>query len=142
MPKAKRPGSTTGKPEIKEQVIQFFSKPMPAGVPARTMRASLGVEDEKTIPILRNPTKATADSEAVFYFPGCGSERLFSEIGVATMASLYDLGVQTVLPPGYLCCGYPQTSSGDIEKGRQITTSNRVLFHRMANTLNYLDIKP
>ncbi|MCW8910871.1 MAG: DUF3400 domain-containing protein, partial [Gammaproteobacteria bacterium] len=27
------------------------------------------------------------------------------------------------------------------EKGHQITTGNRVLFHRMANTLNYLDIK-
>jgi Fe-S oxidoreductase len=141
LPKGKRPGATTGKPEIREQVIQFFSKPMPAGIPARPMRAFLGVEDDKTIPILRNPAKTDANSEAVFYFPGCGSERLFSEIGLATMASLYELGIQTVLPPGYLCCGYPQTSSGDIEKGRQITTANRVLFHRMANTLNYLDIK-
>ena len=57
------------------------------------------------------------------------------------MAWLYELNIQTVLPPGYLCCGYPQTSSGDVEKGQQITTGNRVLFHRMANTLNYLDIK-
>jgi len=42
--------------------------------------------------------------------------------------------------PGYLCCGYPQTSAGLAERGRPITTENRVLFHRMANTLNYLDI--
>ena len=42
----------------------------------------------------------------------------------------------TVLPPGYLCCGYPQTSSGDEDKGQKITTDNRVLFHRVANTLN------
>ena len=54
---------------------------------------------------------------------------------------LYELGVQTVLPPGYLCCGYPQMASGQDDKGRQITTENRVLFHRVANTLNYLDIK-
>ncbi len=47
----------------------------------------------------------------------------------------------TVLPPGYLCCGYPQTASGDEDKGLKITTDNRVLFHRVANTLNYLDIK-
>ncbi len=46
-----------------------------------------------------------------------------------------------VLPPGYLCCGYPQTAAGDDVRGRQITTDNRVLFHRVANTLNYLDIK-
>jgi len=46
-----------------------------------------------------------------------------------------------VLPPGYLCCGYPQAASGFADKGEQITTENRVLFHRVANTLNYLDIK-
>ena len=139
--KKRRPASTTGKPVVREQVIQFFAKPMPSGVPMQTMRATLGVEDSKTIPILRNPAKTDANSEAVFYFPGCGSERLFSQIGQATLAWLYELGVQTVLPPGYLCCGYPQTSSGDVEKGQKITTANRVLFHRMANTLNYLDIK-
>ncbi len=141
LPKKRRPKSTTGKPEIKEQVIQFFSKPMPADMPSGTMRSVLGIEDTKTIPVLRDPNKTDVNSEAVFYFPGCGSERLFSQIGVATLAWLYELGIQTVLPPGYLCCGYPQTSSGNIEKGQQITTSNRVLFHRMANTLNYLDIK-
>ena len=54
---------------------------------------------------------------------------------------LYDIGTITVLPPGYLCCGYPQTSAGFEDKGSQITTDNRVLFHRVANTLNYLDIK-
>jgi Fe-S oxidoreductase len=54
---------------------------------------------------------------------------------------LYEAGAQTVLPPGYLCCGYPQTSNGDIDKGQQITAENRVLFHRVANTLNYMDIK-
>ncbi|PIY05621.1 MAG: FAD-linked oxidase, partial [Gallionellaceae bacterium CG_4_9_14_0_8_um_filter_60_335] len=44
-------------------------------------------------------------------------------------------------PPGYLCCGYPQNASGLGNKADQITTDNRVLFHRVANTLNYLDIK-
>jgi len=141
LPKNKRPSASNGKPEVKEQIIQFFNKPMPAGVPMQTMRAMLGVEDDKTVPILRNPINSSVDSEAVFYFPGCGSERLFSEIGAATLTWLYELGIQTVLPPGYLCCGYPQTSAGDTEKGQQISTRNRVLFHRMATTLNYLDIK-
>jgi len=45
------------------------------------------------------------------------------------------------LPPGYICCGYPQTSSGDEVKGQEITSDNQVQFHRVANTLNYLDIK-
>jgi Fe-S oxidoreductase len=46
-----------------------------------------------------------------------------------------------VLPPGYLCCGYPQRGSGQADKAEKIITDNRVLFHRVANTLNYLDIK-
>jgi Fe-S oxidoreductase len=77
----------------------------------------------------------------VFYFPGCGSERLFSQVGLATQAMLWHAGVQTVLPPGYLCCGYPQRGSGQFDKAEKIITDNRVLFHRVANTLNYLDIK-
>jgi Fe-S oxidoreductase len=54
---------------------------------------------------------------------------------------LWHTGVQTVLPPGYLCCGYPQRGSGQQDKAEKIITDNRVLFHRVANTLNYLDIK-
>ena len=118
-----------------------MKKPMPAGLPTQTMRALLGVEDTKVVPILRDPAKIDEESDAVFYFPGCGSERLFSEVGLATLAMLYETGAQTVIPPSYLCCGYPQTSAGDLAKGHQITTDNRVLFHRVANTLNYLDIK-
>ncbi|VAW83812.1 FAD/FMN-containing dehydrogenases [hydrothermal vent metagenome] len=138
----KRPRSTTGPVKIQEQIIHFVQRPLPAAqLPKQTMRAQLGLEDHTQVPILRDPKKVTDDSEAVFYFPGCGSERLFSQVSFATLAMLYDQGVKTVLPPGYLCCGYPQTSSGDADKGRQITTENRVLFHRIANTLNYLDIK-
>ncbi|MDH5544716.1 MAG: FAD/FMN-binding oxidoreductase [Gammaproteobacteria bacterium] len=137
----KRPESTTGRTPIKEQVIHLIRKPMPSQLPAKTTRALLRIEDNKTVPILRDPAKVNDDSEAVFYFPGCGSERLFSQISLATLAMLYDAGVQTVLPPGYLCCGYPQTSTGDEVKGKKITTENRVLFHRVANTLNFLDIK-
>ena len=137
----KRPAGTTGKPAIQAQVINFVKKPMPAQLPMQTTRAMLALEDENTVPILRNPSKVNDDSDAVFYFPGCGSERLFSQVGLATLAMLYDVGAQTVLPPGYLCCGYPQTSSGDAAKGKEISMENQILFHRIANTLNYMDIK-
>jgi len=91
--------------------------------------------------VIRDPKKTTEDSDAVFYFPGCGSERLFSQVGLATQAMLYETGAVTVLPPGYLCCGYPQNAAGQEDKGQKIITDNRVLFHRVATTLNYLDIK-
>jgi len=137
----RQPRATVGRTNLQAQVIHILNRPLPKSVPARTSRALLGLEDNTMIPVIRNPQVSSDDSDAVFYFPGCGSERLFSNVGLATQAMLYDLGATTVLPPGYLCCGYPQSSAGNHDKGQQITTENRVLFHRVANTLNYLDIK-
>ena len=135
------PRATLGAAPLKEQVIHFINKKMPGGLPKKTARALLDIEDKDYVPIIRDPATTTAETEAVFYFPGCGSERLFSQVGLATQAMLWKAGVQTVLPPGYLCCGYPQRGSGQADKAEKIITDNRVLFHRVANTLNYLDIK-
>jgi FAD/FMN-containing dehydrogenase/Fe-S oxidoreductase len=137
----KRPPATVGAAPLKAQVVHFINKPMPGGLPKRTARALLDIEDPTVVPIIRNPAQPAEESDAVFYFPGCGSERLFSQVGLATQAMLYHVGAQCVLPPGYLCCGYPQTSAGNHDRGQEIITDNRVLFHRVANTLNYLDIR-
>ncbi|WP_312261438.1 DUF3683 domain-containing protein [Candidatus Igneacidithiobacillus taiwanensis] len=139
LPKGEAP-ATTGKANLRAEVIHFLRKPLPTDMGAQTMRQILGIVDNETVPILRDP-QCAPDSEAVFYFPGCGSERLFSQIGMATLAMLYRSGVQTVLPPGYLCCGYPQSAAGKEDEGQEISVRNQVLFHRVANTLNYLDIK-
>ena len=137
----KAPPATVGNATLREQVIHFINKKMPGGLPKKTARALLDVEDKDYVPIIRDPRTTTAETDAVFYFPGCGSERLFSQVGLATQAMLWHAGVQTVLPPGYLCCGYPQRGGGEFDKAEKIITDNRVLFHRVANTLNYLDIK-
>ena len=136
-----RPPATTGRPGVLAQAMHFVNKPMPGGLPKRSARALLDIEDPRIVPIVRDPAKGGEDAEAVFYFPGCGSERLFSQVGLAVQALLYDVGVQCVLPPGYLCCGYPQNAAGEAEKGERIITANRVLLHRLATTLNYLDIR-
>jgi len=144
-PKGRQPHTTHGRMLIREQVINFVKKPMPADIPSKTARQLLGIEDSSIIPILRDTNKinqlAEQEQDAVFYFPGCGSERLYSQVGLATLAMLYHAGAQTVLPPGYLCCGYPQKAGGEEAKGNEISTENQVLFHRIANTLNYMDIK-
>jgi FAD/FMN-containing dehydrogenase/Fe-S oxidoreductase len=135
------PKSTTGKPEPKSLIVELVRRPIRVALPKKTTRALLGIEEDGMIPIFRDPARVTDESDAIFYFPGCGSERLFSDVGLATIAMLYELGNEVVLPPGYLCCGYPQTAAGQYAKGQEITTGNRVLFHRVANTLNYMDIK-
>jgi Fe-S oxidoreductase len=136
-----QPSATTGRPALISQVVDLVSRPIRVELPKRTFRQVLELEDRTQVPILRDPQVPAEEAEAVFYFPGCGSERLFSDVGLATLALLYAQGAQTVLPPGYLCCGYPQRAAGLEERGRRITMDNRVLFHRVANTLNYLDIR-
>src|SRR5581483_9265170 len=107
----KHPPATLGRASLKAQVIHFVNKPMPGGLPKKTSRALLDIEDRAFVPVIRDPRKPGEDSDAVFYFPGCGSERLFSQVGLATQALLFHVGAVTVLPPGYLCCGYPQTAA-------------------------------
>ena len=139
--KKRIPPSTTDATKAVTQIVNLVRKPIRVPVPRKTSRTLLNMEDTDYISIIRNPDINHDDSDAVFYFPGCGSERLFSQIAMATLHMLYESGAQTVLPPGYLCCGYPQSSVGLQDKSRSITTENRVLFHRIANTLNYMDIK-
>jgi len=112
----KAPPATLGPAPLREQIIHFVNKKLPGGLPKKTARALLDIEDKDYVPIIRNPQTTTAETEAVFYFPGCGSERLFSQVGLATQAMLWHAGVQTVLPPGYLCCGYPQRGAGQFDK--------------------------
>ena len=133
------PAATTKIPPITSQLVELVRRPIQVDFPRQGFREALQLEDKTRVPIIRHPQQAES-TEALFYFPGCGSERLFSDIGLATIAMLYHNGAQVILPPGYLCCGYPQTSNGMADRGKQITTENRVLFHRIANTLNYLDI--
>lgn len=137
----KQPDNTVGKPNVFTELVTILDKPLPNDTSAAPLRSLLNINDAGNVPILAHPEKSNADSPSVFYFPGCGSERLYSNIGLATIALLYHQGVKVVLPPSYLCCGYPQKSNGYEQKSNAIATDNRVLFHRMANTLNYLDIK-
>ncbi len=125
---------------VQAQVINFIERPLPVA-PHKTARQLLGIESRapNMIPVLRDPNRA--NGAAVFYFPGCGSERLYSQIGMATVAALYDLGLNVILPPAYLCCGYPSTASGDEARGNKISYDNRVLFHRIKNALSYLEFE-
>ncbi|ABK44426.1 FAD linked oxidase domain protein [Magnetococcus marinus MC-1] len=135
------PGNSTGRPPVHTQAMHLIRRPLPEHLPPTTMRNAFNLEDGRYVPLLSDPHSRDEGRETVFYFPGCGCERLFSEVSMAVLAMLNHVKVNTVLPPTYACCGYPQASAGQEELSRKITTDNRVLFHRVANQLNYLDIK-
>ena len=74
----------------------------------------------------------------VFYFPGCGSERLYSSISIAAIYILLKSKTRVVLPPAFLCCGYPaQVNANSAAQGRQVL-QNAIIFSQIREMLGYL----
>lgn len=104
----------------------------------RTLRESLGLKGINTFFSFQNP--AVPVKKSIIYFPGCGSERMFPEISMAVIALLYRAGVRVVIPPEFLCCGYPMLANGRTKAAEIRSYENRVMFHRIADTVGYMDI--
>ena len=57
---------------MKQEIIHFVNKKCLAACQEDRPRLA-DIEDKDYVPIIRDPKQTTADTEAVFYFPGCGS---------------------------------------------------------------------
>jgi D-lactate dehydrogenase (cytochrome) len=77
-------------------------------------------------------------SPTVFYFPGCGSERLFSTVSMAALHVLSETGARVVLPPPYLCCGFPAHANGRAEQHGRIVLQSALLFTQIREMFAYL----
>jgi len=75
----------------------------------------------------------------VFYFPGCGSERMNSSISMAAIHVLLELGVRVVLPPPFLCCGFPAHVNAKTDQYSSIVLRNTVMFSQIREMFSYLD---
>lgn len=75
----------------------------------------------------------------VFYFPGCGSERLHSSISMAAIHLLLETGIRVVLPPPFLCCGFPAHVNAQNDQHSKIVLRNTVIFSQISEMLSYLD---
>jgi FAD/FMN-containing dehydrogenase/Fe-S oxidoreductase len=71
----------------------------------------------------------------VFYFPGCGSERLHSDIALAAIYLLVEAGVRVVLPPPYLCCGFPARANAKTDLGNRQELNNTIIFTQIRSML-------
>jgi hypothetical protein len=125
---------------MREQVIHFINKKMPGGLPKKTARALLDIEDRAYVPVIRNPRRPRPTARR------CSTFRA---------AAPSACSARSAWPPRP-CCGMPacrpccrratcaaatRSGSGQFDKAEKMITDNRVLLHRVANTLNYLDIK-
>jgi len=122
----------------KTKIMAMLAAPLPAAG-AKSLRERLGLTDTTMFYIFENPDLPVKKS--VLYFPGCGSERMFPDISHAVIALLYRAGVRVVLPPEYLCCGYPMLANGKQEIADLKSYENRVVLHRISETVQYMEIK-
>jgi Fe-S oxidoreductase len=78
-------------------------------------------------------------SGTVFYFPGCGSERLFSDISAAAVQVLTELKNRVVLAPPYLCCGFPHHANARRDRHDGILLRDTIIFSQIREMFSYLE---
>lgn len=116
-------------------LMQMFKSSLP--VPSSdTLRDVLPACQNNQALVIRPPADAT---KTVFYFPGCGSERLYSDISKASIYILLKAGIQVVLPPPFLCCGYPLKVNAKVDQHERITLKNTIIFSQIREMLNYIN---
>jgi FAD/FMN-containing dehydrogenase/Fe-S oxidoreductase len=75
---------------------------------------------------------------SVFYFPGCGSERLFSRVSQAALHVLLETGTRVVLPPPFLCCGFPAHVNARTGQYGRTVLRDSILFSQIQEMFSYL----
>jgi len=78
-------------------------------------------------------------SGSVFYFPGCGSERLFGSISMAALHVLLELRTRVVVPPPFLCCGFPHRANAQSDQHGRIVLRDSIIFAQIREMFAYLD---
>ena len=82
-------------------------------------------DTQKNQSVLIPPEGKTAAT--IFYFPGCGSERVFSEISMSCIFLQLENGNRVILPPPYLCCGYPFLVNAKKDQYDKIVLENIII---------------
>lgn len=93
---------------IVNRQTRWRSLPVPSPRPLRD-RVPTGTTEAAAPP--RIPSEVVGKTVALF--PGCMTDRLYPEQGMAIVTTLRALGVRIVFPGGLNCCGLPASNMGD-----------------------------
>jgi Fe-S oxidoreductase len=77
-------------------------------------------------------------TSSVFYFPGCGSERLYPSIAMAALHVLVESGTRVVLPPPFLCCGFPAYANARTEQHGRMVLRDTIIFSQIREMFSFL----
>lgn len=114
--------------------IQMLRSTVPPGDP-RTLRDVLPRCEAGQVLLFEPEGEAR---ETVFYFPGCGSERLFANVSMAALHVLIERGTRIVIPPPYLCCGFPHHANAQVARHDRIVLRDSIIFTQIREMFSYL----
>ncbi len=121
--------------QSKHYILQLLDSPMPS-VPAKTLRDLLPECKDDQVLVFEPEQEA---EHSVFYFPGCGSERMVSTISMATLHVLLALKTRVILPPPFLCCGFPTYANGLTELHSHNVLRVTILLNQIKDMFSHLD---
>lgn len=118
----------------KWRVVRLLKAPMmpPSEQPLRALLPKTSLNEA----VLLNPGETI--KKTVFYFPGCGSERLYADIAEASIYCLLKTGVRVVLPPPHLCCGFPARANAKTRMHDDVTLRDTIILSQIREMLGYL----
>ena len=116
----------------KTRTFQLLKSPV-AKASASSLRAWLP-HTERNQAIVLNPEEGKKGT--VFYFPGCGSERMFSSISRAAIFVLLSRGFRVILPPPFLCCGYPLKVNAKTEEFNRVCLETIIILTQVRDMFN------
>jgi FAD/FMN-containing dehydrogenase/Fe-S oxidoreductase len=98
--------------------------------------ASMLPDFDRNEALLLNPPGEI--KKTVFYFPGCGSERLYSEIGAASICLLLLNEIRIIVPPSYLCCGFPAKVNAKKKMSAEVALRNTIILSQIREMLGHM----
>ena len=115
--------------------LRLLRSPMPT-VPANTLRDVLPHCEPDQVLVFEPEVEA---EKTVFYFPGCGSERMVSSISMAVIHVLLQAKTRVILPPPFLCCGFPAKANAKVDMHGRNDLRVTILLNQIRDMFSHLD---
>jgi FAD/FMN-containing dehydrogenase/Fe-S oxidoreductase len=114
--------------------VSYLRSPLSIASPKELFAQLPGCGPNQSLVLTPETSRST-----VFYFPGCGSERLFSEVGLASLWLLGKVGATVVLPPSRLCCGFPHHANAMADRSDRIDLRDTVILSQIRRMMSHLE---
>ena len=115
--------------------LRLLRTPMPR-VPANTLRDVLPNCEPDQVLVFEPESEA---EKTVFYFPGCGSERMVSGISMAVIHVLLATKTRVILPPPFLCCGFPAKANAKVDMHARNDLRVTILLNQIRDMFIHFD---